>query len=245
MLAVMLAFCSCARAENTDPFPQVRGELEAAGISVSDEKYREILADYAWFTEKMKEIGFSVSDYYTKEFFVYRFLMYIGMGDYDEEWQWTPSSHEIYVFDAEFFNIEGMYTEFLQGIQAILPDAELTDVAEDLSGMDEALEGKRSVSFRYGGKPYSVTLDSYGDWLNMVIMDFLNSVLEENGAAGRLHVISDDYDQMVFIIYGKADRARQLRNLMGTDDGGRIPEDGILLEWMDQLIDLMTFLIRR
>ena len=63
-------------------------------------------------------------------------LMYLGMGEYDwETFERTPVSDKIYAQDAEVFNIEEMYTEFLEGVDYIIPDAEFTDIREDLSGL--------------------------------------------------------------------------------------------------------------
>lgn len=243
-LALMLVFGSVAFAEIADPFPDVRGELEALGIVMEDEKYQEVLRDYAWYMGEMEKFGFSADSDRTKEFFAYRMLMYLGIGSYDEAWQWAPSSDQIYVFDAEVFNIEYMYTEFFRGVQAIIPDAAFSDVAEDLSGLDEYLEGERGVSFRCGEKSYSVTLKSYGDWLNTEILDFLNSVLEEQGASGRLHVISDDYDQMVFVIYGSGQRAQAFRCLIGTEEE-RAGMEKVPFNWIDTLKELWGAMHKR
>ena len=152
-----------------------------------------------------------------------------GMGQYDEEtWEWTPSSGYIYVFDAEFMNIDTMYTEFLLGVQAIVPDAQFENVQEDLSGMslewdpETYSDGTRSVSFTCNGHPYAITLDSYGDWLNDEIIDFVNDVLEAEGCAGRLHAINDY--QTVFLIYGTASQAAELRQIMGFEPVIEMPD---------------------
>lgn len=148
----------------------------------------------------------------------------------------TPTSDKLYVFDAEFFNIEGMYTEFLQGVQAIMPDAQITAVREDLSGMNEYLEGSRKVFFEFNGHSYVVTLESQGDWLNPEIIDFLNKVLITEGYPGRLHIVSDAYDQMVFLIYGTEEEAASLCLLLGTE----APQESgnPLLEWLGNLLGL-------
>jgi len=163
------------------------------------------------------------------------------MGKFDPEtFAWSPSSDKIYVFDAEFFNIEGMYTEFLTGVQAIVVDGEFTDVTEDLSGMtvewDEATwsDGHRTVAFRLNGQPYDIRLTSYGDWLNMDILPFLNAALKKEGCAAQLHCVSDEFDQIVFLIYGDAKTASVLRQILGVPqpepEGG-----GSLLDWLGGL----------
>ena len=44
-------------------------------------------------------------------------LAAIGWGNYDYEKRlWTPSSQQIYAFDAEVFDIEAMYPNYLNGL---------------------------------------------------------------------------------------------------------------------------------
>ena len=156
-------------------------------------------------------------------FLTYSMLQLAGMGNYDEETgEWTPTSHKVYSFDAEFYDIGHMYTLFLQGVQAIVPDVEITDIQEDLSHMTDTVKwpytpdsppvnGTRSVSFACNGHPYSVTLPSWLDWINTDIIPFMNDVLEKEGCPGRLYVVSDDLDQIVIMIYGAEAQADALR----------------------------------
>jgi len=71
----------------------------------------------------------------------------------------------------------------------IVPDVVITDVQEDLSGMtvemdfskDRSTDGTRSFSFRCNGTPYSLELDSHGDWFNGEALDFMEDVLRKEG----------------------------------------------------------------
>lgn len=154
---------------------------------------------------------------------VYYILMKLGMGELNyETGEWKPLSNQVYAFDAEVMFVDLMYTHFLQGVQSIASDIEITDIREDLSGMTEELtntddvyvmptDGKRAVSFLCNGHPYSIELESYGDWINGDIIDFMNQVLEKEGCQNRLHVLTDGYDQMVIMIYDTAQRAEAIR----------------------------------
>jgi len=154
---------------------------------------------------------------------VYDLLMLLGMGSLDyKTGEWTPSSNQVYAFDAEVMLVDSMYTQFLQGVQSIVGDIRITGIQEDISGMTDELmvddgvysipsDGKRSVSFQCNGHPYSIELESYGDWINMGIFDFMNQVLEKEGCQKRLHILTDEYDQMIIMIYGTGEQVEELR----------------------------------
>ncbi len=158
---------------------------------------------------------------------MYLILQETGLGVYDfDTGVWTPTSRQVYSFDAEVFDIPHMYALFLQGVQAIVPDIAITEVTEDLSGVTEELlppaegeyewtDGVRSVSFLCNGHPYSVELQSLGKWLNVdPMLVFMNGVLEAEGCPGRLHAVSHELDQMVILIYDTEERAEQLRQMI-------------------------------
>ena len=192
------------------------------------------------YLRMMAEYGFDVSYYQTEEQAAYMLLLQLGVGEYDDDaWAFTPTSDQIYVLDAEVFNVGGMYTEFLQGVQAIVDDAEFANVKEDLSGIDwewdgsSMTDGHRVVAFTCNGTPYAIRLDSYGDWLNAEIIDFVNEALKAEGCRGQLHVISDGYDQMIFLIYGDEARAAALRAIIGTEPWEEPETEGFsLLDWL-------------
>ena len=139
-------------------------------------------------------------------------LLGLGLGDYDYSTdQWSPRSSQVYAFDAEIYNIEKMYTLFLQGVQTIVPDIVITDVHEDLSAMTDEMtfeqdsttppnNGKRSVSFVCNGHAYSVELDSYGDWFNNAMFDFMDHVLEKEHCRFKLYEFPAQM-QFVIMIY--------------------------------------------
>ena len=86
-------------------------------------------------------------------------------------------------------------TLFLKGIQSIVPDIEITDVKEDLSGMTEEMssseesgemtDGTRGISFLCNGHPYAIELISYGDWINPDMIEFMNGVLAKENCPKR------------------------------------------------------------
>lgn len=214
---------------------KARQALEKLGYPVSDEAVAMAQEQHRMMQEWYAQTDMLPSDTFGSESdWAYQLLLCQGVGKYDyDALTWTPASDKIYVFDAEFFNIEGMYTEFLQGVQSIMPDAQITAVREDLSGMNEYFDGSRKVYFDFNGHSYVVTLKSDGDWLNGEIIDFLNQMLKTEGMSNRLHIVSDGWDQMVFLIYGTAEDADALRSLLGTEAASGEKFD--LLEWLGSL----------
>ena len=155
-------------------------------------------------------------------------LLYMGMGDFNQETgEWTPGSGQVYAFDAEGSEIEHMYTLFLRGVQSIVPDVAISDIQEDLSRLTDEMipsetvawmhtDGKRTVSFLCNGHPYSIELESWGDWINISILDFMNEVLEKEGCPDRLHIVSDEMDQLVIMIYSTQERADMIKSLINV-----------------------------
>ena len=148
-------------------------------------------------------------------------LMCLGLGNYDyDTGDWSPRSKCVYAFDAEIYDIERMYTLFLQGIQSIVPDITISDIHEDVSEMTEEMteskddmlppsDGKRSVSFLCNGHPYSITLDSYGDWFNEEMFYFMDQVLEQENCPRKLFEFTA-YAQYMIVVYSTDDVARTL-----------------------------------
>lgn len=240
-LCALALICPAAAESGGDVHLQrAREKLAAAGFVMDDGTYAAACAGYDEYLRMMAEYGFDVSYYQTEEQAAYMLLLQLGVGEYDDDaWAFTPTSDQIYVLDAEVFNVGGMYTEFLQGVQAIVDDAEFANVKEDLSGIDwewdgsSMTDGHRIVAFTCNGTPYAIRLDSYGDWLNAEIIDFVNEALKAEGCRGQLHVISDGYDQMIFLIYGDEARAAALRAIIGTEPWEEPETEGFsLLDWL-------------
>lgn len=236
LLILLLTLPVLAKAENP-AMQSARQALEELGYPISEEAVAMAQEQHRMMQEWYVQTAMLPSDAFgSQSDWAYQLLLCQGVGEYDyDALTWTPASDKIYVFDAEFFNIEGMYTEFLQGAQSIMPDAHITAVREDLSGMNDNLDGSRKVYFDFNDHSYVVTLKSEGDWFNGEMIDFLNQVLKTEGMPKRLHVVSDGWDQMVFLIYGSQKDADTLRSLLGTEAAAGGEFD--LLDWLGGLFN--------
>lgn len=185
-------------------------EVRAFGIDLTDTQLKEME------NELKCDVGaLSVTD----------ILLWLGMGKYDYDTdQWTPRSNRVYAMDAEVYNIGKMYTMFLQGIQSIVPDIKITDIRENLSKMTDELtfsedpalpnvNGKRTVSFVCNNHPYSIELDSHGDWFNFDMFTFMDQVLEKEGCPLQLYQFSA-HMQYVIMVYCTRSEAEELAPLI-------------------------------
>ena len=136
----------------------------------------------------------------------------IGSGHYDYETDaWTPGSDQLYAFDMEVPEMGTMYTRFLQGVQSIVPDIAITDIREDLSGLNEDFDGRRSVSFLCNGRPYRFDLKGEHDWFDLCMLDHMKKVLEAENCPFRLYAFECDW---IILYYGPQDKAEKISGLM-------------------------------
>ena len=214
VLAVYLL--PCAALGEDEAMAQARLRLQALDIAVSDALAGEVEQAQVVMAQHMAKAGMRAEET-TPGSTIYDLLIFMGCGDYSQDTgEWMPTSDRVYAFDAEVYDIEHMYARFLRGMQAIIPGIAITDVREDLSGMAEdmnfsGVDGMRSIDFCVNEHPYSVTLESRGDWFNEDMIAFFMDVLEREQYPGKLHQITDNMDQMVILFYGSDADALRLR----------------------------------
>ncbi len=199
-------------------------KLAGQGLRITADDVLSTMAQHEAYLQKLQESEWDMSEFieslqkmYQKDSSImFDTLMVKGWGVFDYETDaWTPTSDQVYAFDAEVYDIENMYTLFLQGVQAIVPEVSITDVKEDLSKMTDELEGKRGVSFLCNGHAYAVELESMGDWIDLYTMlDFVNGVLKAEGCKAQLHNISNEYFQIIILICSDEQRANRLKSMI-------------------------------
>ncbi len=153
----------------------------------------------------------------------------VGWGAFDyETGEWTPTSSDVYAFDAEVFDICHMYTLFLEGVSSIVPGFVCTDVTEVIDEWDEAKiraeypdpflwhpEGTVMVSFTLNGRSHEMELNYYGDWFDETAIDKINEILALEGFPGRLRAYMDG-GQGVILFYGDDAFAARLEEIVPT-----------------------------
>lgn len=168
--------------------------LEEFGITISD--------------ETIAKMGPSAKDGPGCEY--WETLMMEGWGTYDYDTRtWTPTSNQVYSFDAEFYDVEGMYQIYLQGLQSI-SQGELTfsNITTDYSKADYSNRvGSVDVRFMLNGKECRFEASFMGDWLDLRIRDAVNQCLEELGIEKRFY--ATDGSQGETILFCTEEWARE------------------------------------
>lgn len=160
----------------------------------------------------LKELGITLSDetlkstqeIWSEESFGYEYwlpLLYEGWGSYDyKTGTWTPSSSQVYSFDAEFYDVEGMYQLYLQGLQSISQgELMFSDVSADYSKVDyDSRDGTVEVKFTLNGQKCTFLARYMGDWLDLMIRDAVNGALEELGVEKRFYATDGGQGEIIF-----------------------------------------------
>lgn len=201
------------------PTDEVAADLAALGIYVPDEVVDEIEDTYRMVEADEAYAG--MYDYYLEydPGFEYRMLLSgWGYGDYDDDWNWIPSSDKVYAFDTEVFNMSEMYTDFMKGVIAISGgEFEITDIVENTDDVNyEEGSGTQVLSFRYNGTPYTFEAIYYGDWLDCEVIEFMNQVFETEGNPKRL-LATDDGGQGCILFYNTPEWGDELEAATGMD----------------------------
>lgn len=224
------------------------------------EKKMETLAEYLKMCHYIMDVGdnreimdsdalllagyenFSMSP----ENYAHDLLLVVGAGERDATTgEWTALTQQVYAFNEKAFSMESMYVDFLRDVDVIVSDAVLTDIAEDLSGITGDIpadmqlfpirlqNGTRKVFFQCNGAPCEIELASYGAWINMDILAYVNRVLQEQGCKGQLQVVSNAGDLMVMLVYGDTTYANSVRRAIG------VAEEKESLNLVDWLMDML------
>lgn len=198
--------------------------LRGLGITIPEKLVEETEAFMASQRAEWAKAGLDVPE--SADAFAANLLMSAGIGEYDyDTGAWTPGSSDVYAFDAEVFDIDNMYGLYFQGLSAIIPGFEPTDIHESIEecaedGGDDseedgapAAEGTTTVSFALNGEHYEWELDFYGDWFNEKAIALTNDVLAQQGFKGRIHTFTDGM-QGVMLFYGDEAYGEKLREII-------------------------------
>lgn len=128
-------------------------------------------------------------------------LLSIGWGNYNfETGEWTPSSRQVFAFDAEVYSIEDMYLNYLKGLQSISQgELDFSDAAQDNSNVDwDGPDGTVGVTFRLNGMECRYHAQFQGDWLDVRIRAAINGFLEKLGVEKRFYATPGGQGEIVF-----------------------------------------------
>lgn len=123
-------------------------------------------------------------------------LMSMGTPDYDEDWNVTGYSEEVFWFDFEGVDISTDYIDVLNGMLALAQESALdsvSDIREDTEDVDwERGRGTVTVSLTWEGRAYQYDMKVYNDWIDGEVLAIFNSLLEQEASQERFYVTGDN-----------------------------------------------------
>lgn len=151
----------------------------------------------------LQEFGLEVPDSveFDSEMDFRSVLLSLGWGEFDYDQKlWMPTSRQVFAFDAEVYDIDHMYLNYMKGIQAISQEElTITDVKQDNSGVNwDEPSGTVVVTFRLNGMECRYDADFQGDWLDVRIRQALNGYLKQLGIEKRFYATDGVQGEIVF-----------------------------------------------
>jgi len=144
-------------------------------------------------------------------------LTTLGIGNYDyDNYTWTPGNNSVYSFDVEVYDIDEMYTLFLQGISSIGEgELEFTNIIEDTSKVNwDYGSGKRSVSFDWNGTTYTLNAKMQSDWFDVKVIKQLNKIIKKANTGKKIYITFDDYQECI-VFYRDSEWAKRFEKETG------------------------------
>ena len=142
-------------------------------------------------------------------------LTQMGAPDYNDEWEVTGYSDEVFWFDFEGWDISTDYITILEGMMALAPQSAIssvTNISEDTTDVDwDKGSGNIEVSLEWNGQEYTWDMDMYYDWIDEDVLKILNSLLEQTDEEERFYVTGDD-GQGAIVFYCSKEWAEEFQN---------------------------------
>lgn len=162
--------------------------LRSLGLTVSDELIDEIAKTGSPEEETMRNL--------LQDFPYTWLLMSLGSPEYDENFEITGYSDEVFWFDFESWDLEADYIHILEGMAALAKGSAIDHVENirvDSSKVDwEKGRGRLTVSFDYSGETQICTMNVFYDWIDEDILHIYNDLLKDAGSAERFYAMGDD-----------------------------------------------------
>lgn len=193
------------------PLEEQVSVLQSQGITVSE--------------KIVKSAQDTMEEYDTMRVFVEGYpytwlLMETGTPDYNDEWEITGYSDEVFWFDFEGWDISTDYIMVLEGMLALAPGSAIsgvTNISEDTTDVDwDKGSGSIEVSLEWNGQEYSWKMDMYYDWIDESVLGILNSLLEQTDEEERFYVTGDN-GQGAIVFYCSKEWAEEFEKATGLE----------------------------
>ena len=192
--------------EQFQSYAEIAEKLKKFEITgITDELIKKLETDYA---ELPPEVEFNKTAH---------LLGTLGNGIFDySKATWTPTENGVYSFDVEIYNVDTMYTNFLIGVSSLnKEELNFQNISEDTSEVNwEKGTGKRTVSFEWKGKRYSLEAEVQGDWFDLNVANELNKIIMENTTDKQLFFANDGFQECI-VFYRNKDWANSFEKETG------------------------------
>jgi hypothetical protein len=193
--------------EQFQSYAEIAEKLKKFEITgITDELIKKLETDYA---ELPPEVEFNKTAH---------LLGILGNGIFDySKATWTPTENGVYSFDVEIYNVDTMYTNFLIGVSSLnKEELNFQNISEDTSEVNwEKGTGKRTVSFEWKGKRYSLEAEVQGDWFDLNVANELNKIIMENTTDKQLFFANDGFQECI-VFYRNKDWANSFEKETGV-----------------------------
>lgn len=204
-----MAFAGCAESQ----WEETLSGLEKLGIEVDEQAREEILRSIEKTLEIMPE---DIREKWGFELDYYSVLVYLGMGAYNEaEFSYVPYTDSVFAFDLEAYDLTYGYMSLLDAL-ARMSGGELKVDGVDVKISDEQYmtgQGTFEIDFAINDQPYTYEARMDFDWLDVELINYLNEILEDSGARGRLLGFFDG--QMLVLFYNTPAWAKEFEQVTG------------------------------
>ena len=146
----------------------------------------------------------------TRAMIALRLLAAVGMGTYDDDFVWHPSSDTVFALDMELFGGEALYGDFLKGLNAICREEFVfSDLAEDYGRSDlEKGTGIIGLSFLVNGEPHRIDAEMMLDWFDTRVFNAAAEIAVHAESGRRLYAVYDGMQGLI-IFYNTPEWAQQ------------------------------------
>ncbi len=170
--------------------------LRSLGLTISDEQIEEILPEDETIREMM------IKDYpYTW------LLTSLGMPEYNENFEITGYSEEVFWFDFEGWDLETDYIHILEGMAALAEGSALEQVENisvDTTNVDwEKGRGTLTVTLDYNGETLGYPMKVRYDWIDSNVLNIYNTLLKDTDSAERFYAMGDDGQGVIIFFCSK------------------------------------------
>lgn len=153
---------------------------------------------------------------FSREMAALSLLCAAGMGTYDADFNWYPSSETVMCLDMELFGGETLYSSFFEGLNRICSgEFVFTDIREDYSDANlETGEGVIGLEFLVNGASYACSAVMMQDWFDMAVFDAVSDIAVDPDSGRRLYAMYDGMQGLI-ILYNTPEWAQRFEEATG------------------------------